>query len=182
MRTARCQQQGLAIGLPSQAATLEKLVRTLDSPPRDTGIATGWPAPERLCVKWQHAGLKQTPIAFTRFGTLQLDGLELGKTSVSFHGSRGAPYHASLSLPRDKAVDKSEFAVTVKRLLPAAQIKQVHAGCKDEGVLGGSAVYQVVSPGQRPAYVLMAAGTSRMGLDTSMDIAAQFSKDWNCPP
>jgi hypothetical protein len=44
-------------------------------------------------------------------------------------------------------VDKSGFAVTLKRLLPAAQIKQVCAACKDEGVLGGSAVYQVVSQG-----------------------------------
>jgi len=82
----------------------------------------------------------------------------------------------SLSLPQDKAVD----AVTLKRLLPAARTKQVRAGCKDEGMLGGTAVYQVTLADHQSAYVLMSAGTSKMGLDTSMDIAAKFSKDWNC--
>ena len=133
-----------------------------------------------LGIKWQQAGLKQTPVGYTKFGTVKLDGL--GETTVFFIGSRSELGRVSLSLPPDKAVDKSEFDVTVKRLLPAAQIKQVRASCKDEGVLGGTAVYQVVLPGHRPAYVLMGAGTSKMGVDTSMDIAAQFSKDWNCGP
>lgn len=180
MRAALVVTAGLALGLSSHAATVEQVVRALAPPLQATGAAPGWPALHRLGVKWQHAGLKQTPAGFIRVGTLQMDGL--GKTSVIFQGSRSEPQQVSLSLPQDKAVDKSEFAITVKRLLPAAQIKQVRAGCKDEGVLGGSAVYQVVVPGHRPAFVLMSAGTSKMGLDTSMDIAAQFSKDWHCAP
>lgn len=142
---------------------------------QETG-GPGWPALDRLGVKWKHAGLNQSPVGYTRFGTLRIDGL--GKTSVSFLGSRSEPRQVSLFLPGDKAVDKSEFGDLLKRLLPNPQAKQVRAGCKDEGSLGGSAVYQVVLPGHRPAYVLMSAGTSKMGLDTSMDIATQFSKDW----
>jgi hypothetical protein len=171
--------------LPMQKAaanltTLEQVVRTLAPSMQATGAAPGWPALDRLGIKWHKAGPQQGPAGYTRFGTVKLDGL--GPTTVFFIGSRTELSRVSLSLPQDKAVDKSEFDVTVKRLLPAAQIKQVRAGCKDEGVLGGSAVYQVVLPGQRPAYVLMSAGTSKMGLDTMMDIAAQFGKDWNCAP
>ena len=180
MKAVLLSMTGLALSLSSQAATVEQVVRALAPPSQASGAAPGWPALDRLGVKWQHAGLKQTPVGFTRYGTLQLDGL--GKTSVFVRGSRSEPHQVSLALPPDKAVDKSEFGVTVKRLLPSAQAKQVRAGCKNEGVLGGSAVYQVVLPGHRPAFVLMAAGTSKMGLDTSMDIAAQFGKDWNCAP
>ncbi len=101
---------------------------------------------------------------------------------MTFIGSRTEFSRVSLAPPQDKAVDKTEFGAALKRLLPAAQIKLVRAGCKDEGVMGGSAVYQVVLPGHRPAYVLMAASVSKMGLETSMDIAAQFGKDWHCAP
>jgi hypothetical protein len=51
--------------------------------------------------------------------------------------------------------------------------------CADDG---GSAVYEVVVPGQRPAHVLMASSPSRTGLDTNMDIAARFIEAWKCPP
>lgn len=180
MRTALLLMAGMAIGLPSPAATLEQVVRSLAPASQATGPAPGWAALDRLGVKWQHKGLKQSPVGYTRFGTLQLDGL--GKTSVSFLGSRGEPQQVSLFLPPDKAVDKSEFGATLKRLLPTAQSKQVRAGCKDEGMLGGTAVYQVTLAGHQPAYVLFSSGTSKMGLDTSVDIAVQPSTHWNCLP
>ena len=180
MRTAWLLTAGMVIGLPSVAATLEQVVRSLAPAAQATGPAPRWTALDGLGVKWQHAGLKQSPVGYTRFGTLQLEGL--GNTSVSFIGSRSEPQQALLFLPQDKAVDKSEFAVTLKRLLPAAQTKQVRAGCKDEGMLGGTAVYQVTLAGHQPAYVLFSAGTSKMGLDTSIDIATQPSKHWNCLP
>jgi hypothetical protein len=180
MRAALYLMAGLALSLPSQAATLEQIVQLVAPPAQATAAAQGWPNLDRLGMKWHKASPRQGPAGYVKFGTVKLDGL--GKTDVSFIGSRTELNNVSLYLPQGKAVDKSEFDVAVKRLLPAAQIKQVRPGCKDEGVLGGSAVYQVVLPGHRLVYVLMSAGTSKMGLDTTIDIAAQFSKDWNCPP
>lgn len=180
MRTVLSLMVGLAISVPSHAATLEQIIQVVVPPAQATVAAPGWPNMDGLGIKWQQAGLKQTPVGYTKFGTVKLDGL--GETTVFFMGSRTALSKVSLSLPPDKAVDKSEFDVALKRLLPAARIKQARAGCEDEGMMGGSAVYEAALPGRRPAYVLMAAGTSKMGLETSLDIAAQFDKDWNCGP
>lgn len=171
---------GVVLSVSSQAATLEQIVQIVAPPAQATAVAPGWPNLDRLGMKWHKRSPQQGPAGYVKFGTVKLDGL--GKTDVTFIGSRAELSRVSLSLPRDRAVDKTEFDAALKRLLPAAQIKQVRAGCKDEGVMSGSAVYQVVLPGHRPAYVLMAAGVSKPGLETSMDIAAQFSKDWNCPP
>lgn len=179
MRTALLLTAGMAIGLSSQAATVEQVVRAFAPAPNASGAAPDWPALDRLGVKWQHAGLKQTPVGFARFGTLQLDGL--GKTPVHFQGSRSEPKQVTLYLPPDKAIGESRFGVTLRRLLSAAQIKQVRAGCKDEGAMMETAVYQVTLTGQQPAFVMLETGSSNKGLvDTTMHIAAQLGKDWNC--
>jgi hypothetical protein len=168
---------GLAISLPSHAATLEQIVQTVAPLAQATATAPGWATVDRLGVKWHKRSPVQGPMGYTKFGTVKLDGL--GKTDVTFIGSRADLRTASLHLPEDKVADKTEFDATLKRLLPAARIKQVRAGCKNEGVMGGSAVYQVVLPGHRPAYVLMMAAVGKR-LETGLDIAAQFAKDWNC--
>lgn len=181
MRAVLFLMVGLAISLPSQAATLEQIVQVMALPAQATAAAPGWPNLERLGIKWQHAGLKQSPTGYTRFGDVKFDGL--GKTSVYFEGSRSEPKQVTLYLPQDKAIGESQFGVTLRRLLPTAQIKRVRAGCKDEGAMIETAVYQVALTGQRPAYVMLTTAFSNKGLvDTSMDIAAQLSKDWNCPP
>ena len=167
---------GFLLSLSSQAATLEQIVQLVTLPAQATAAAPGWPNLDRLGVTWHKASPQQGPAGYTKFGTVKLDGL--GRTDLYFIGSRTELSRVSLSLPPNRAVDKSEFDVALKRLLPAAQIKQVRAGCKDEGVMSGSAVYQVAMPGHRPAYVLMSAMVSKT-LETSVDIAAQFSKDWN---
>jgi hypothetical protein len=176
MRAALGLTVGLAISVPSHAATLEQIVQVVTLPAQATAAAPGWPNLDRLGVKWNKASPQQGPAGYTKFGTVKLDGL--GKTTVFFIGSRAELSKASLGPP--EGIDKTEFGATLKRLLPTAQIKLVRAGCKDEGVVGGSAVYQVDLPGKRPAYVLMMSGTSKAGLDTSVDIFAQLSKDLNC--
>jgi hypothetical protein len=133
---------------------------------------------ERLGIKWHKASPEDRPAGYVKFGTVKLDGL--GKSRVTFLGSRAEPHQVTLSLPLDKAIGESQFGVTLRQLLPSSQIKQVREGCKDEGIVGGSAVFQIELSGKRPAYVLMMSGTSKAGLDTSMYIAAQLSKDWNC--
>lgn len=178
MRAVLYVMVGLVISVPSQAATLEQVVQVMALPAQATAAAPSWPALNWLGLKWQHAGLNQSTFGYTKSGSVQLDSL--GKISVSFQGSRSEPHTASLYLPPAKAIDKTEFGAALKRLLPTAQIKQVREGCKDEGIVGGSAVFQIDLSGKRPAYVLMMSGTSKAGLDTSMDIAAQLSKDWNC--
>ena len=181
MRAVLFLMVGLAISVRSQAATLEQIVQVVALPAQATATASGWPNLDRLGIKWQHAGLKQVPAGYARFGDVKLDGL--GKTSVFFQGSRSEPHQVTLYLPRDKAIGESQFGVTLRRLLPTAQIKRVRAGCKDEGAMIETAVYQVALTGQRPAYVMLTTAFSNKGLvDTSMDIAAQLSKDWNCPP
>jgi len=179
MRTALLLTAGLAIGLSSQAATLDQVVRTLAPASQAAGAAPDWPALDRLGIKWQHLGPKQSPTGYTRFGDVKLDGL--GKTSVHFEGSRSEPKQVTLYLPWDKAIGESQFGVTLRRLLPAAQIKQVRASCKDEGAMVETAVYQMALTGQRPAYVMLVTSFSNKGLvDTTMHIAAKLSKDWNC--
>ena len=162
------------------SATLEMIVNTLAHPLQASGPAPGWPALDRLGVKWQYAGLKQTQAGYIRQGTLQLDGL--GKTSVTFQGSRSEPHRVSLSPPNKPQEESDGFGI-LKRLLPAAQVKQVRAACKHEGAVFSTAVYQVAVTGHRPAYVMLTVETNKQNFaSTSMDIAAQFSKDWNCPP
>ena len=171
---------GLVLSVSSQAATLEQVVRAIAPAAQATGAAPGWSALDRLGVKWQHAGLKQTPAGYSRVGEVNLDGL--GKTSVTFQGSRSEPHQASLSPPGKPQEESDGFGI-LKRLLPAAQIKQVRAACKHEGAVFSTAVYQVAVTGHRPAYVMLTVETNQQNFaSTSMDIAAQFSKDWNCPP
>lgn len=167
---------GLTISVPSQAATLEQIVQIVALPAQATAAAPGWPNLDRLGIKWHKASPQHGPAGYAKFGTVKLDGL--GKTDVTFSGSRAELSTASLS--PSEAIDKEKFGTTLKRLLPAAQIKQVRAGCKDDGVLGGTAVYQVALPCKRPAFVMFSNGVSKMGMYTGVDIAAQLTKDWNC--
>lgn len=88
MKAALLLTAGLAHGLSSQAATLEQVVRTVAPPSQAAGKASGWPALDRLGIQWHKAGPQQRPAGYTRFGTVQLDGL--GKTTVFFIGSRTA--------------------------------------------------------------------------------------------
>ena len=180
MRAVLYVMVGLVISVPSQAATLEQIVQVVALPAQATAAAQGWPALERLGIKWHKASPEDRPAGYVKFGTVKLDGL--GKSRVTFLGSRAEPHQVTLSLPLDKAIGESQFGVTLRQLLPSSQIKRVRAGCKGEGAMVETAVYQVALTGQLPAYVMLETSYSdgKGSVDTTMYIAAQISKDWNC--
>lgn len=127
-------------------------------------------------MKWEQAAPRQTPAGFARHGALNLDGL--GDVSVYFIGGRAGAQQASLSLP--EGVDKRDFTPTLHRLIPLAKIKQLRGGCKDDGEIGGSAVYQIDVSGSASVYAMIMSGTSRSGMDTELTIAKQLHKNWKC--
>ena len=105
MRAVLFLMVGLAIGLPSQAATLERIVQVVALPAQPTAAAPGWPNLDRLGVKWHKSSPQQGPAGFTRFGTVKLDGL--GKSTLFFIGIRAELRTATLSPP--EAIDKEEI-------------------------------------------------------------------------
>ena len=173
--------------LPSRAATLEQVARLLAQPAQPAkpskqaqkpGTTEGWTRLDALPgMAWQHAGVKRTPMGHTRHGTLQVHGL--GKVTAFFNGSLKEPQSASLLLAQ--GIDKAQFNATVRRLMPAVQVKPVRAGCKDDSDIGGSAVFQLHLAGARPAYLMLMSGTSKAGLETELAIAAQLPAAWSCP-
>lgn len=137
----------------------------------------GWARVSQLPgMKWKQAAPRQTPTGFARHGDLNLEGL--GDVSVYFIGGRAGAQQASLSLP--EGVDKREFTPTLHRLIPLAKIKQLRVGCKEDGDVRGSAVFQLDMPGSATVYAMMMSGTSRSGMDTELVIANQMNKDWEC--
>ncbi|MGH6623275.1 MAG: hypothetical protein ACREBN_04850 [Burkholderiaceae bacterium] len=167
----------LFLPLTSYAATLQQVVQVLAAPAQKTDSPGDWARVNQLPgMKWKLPAPKQTPVGFTRYGSLKLDGL--GQVTVYFIGDRAGAQQASISLP--EGVDKREFTATLQRLIPSAKIKQLRGGCKDEGALGGSAVYQVDVPGAASVYATMMTGVSKAGMETELIIARQLDKNWKC--
>lgn len=160
------------------ATSLHELGQVLAAPtPHEARSIGGWARVSQLPgMNWEQAAPSQTPAGRARHGILNLEGL--GDVSVYFIGDRAGAHQASLSLP--EGVDKREFTLTLHRLIPLAKIKQLRGGCKDDGKIGGSAVYQIDVSGNASVYAMIMSGSSRSGMDTELIIAKQMVKGWKC--
>ena len=158
--------------------TLEQVLQVLGAQAQPAGSPGDWARVNQLPgMKWQGPAPKQTPAGYTRYGSLKLEGV--GQVTVYFTGDRTAAQQASISLPQ--GVDKREFTKTLQRLIPSAKVKQLRGGCKDDGEIGGSAVYQIDVSDNASMFAMMMSGTSRTGIDTELAVAKRPNKNWQCP-
>lgn len=177
---------GLAIATDANATTLEPLVSAFALPTGATYTANDWSAINSIgAVKWSHKGLRETPSSsFVRLGNVKLD--RLGNTSISFSGERTMVTRLDVGISEGdgQVFEKNEFAAVLKSQFgPSTAITPIRGGCKDEGGLSGSAVYEVRIQGRKSVFVLISTdsgGNAPNSANSSFQFSLEQEPRWKC--
>ena len=170
----------------ASATTLEAVVSAFVLPANATYSANDWSATNAIPgVKWQHQGLKETPVSpFTRSGSVSLDNLPAA--TVFFSGARTMVMQLDMFVGGNgaPAVDKRLFAQMLRsQFRSGTRFQELQGGCKDEGAMWGSAVYGIAIPGKKPVYLRIDtdAGTGAPGSQvTSLQFQHEPLEAWRC--
>lgn len=177
---------GICLPLFAVAATLETVVAPFALPVNATYSANDWNSTDGIAgIQWQHKGLKETRLSpFTRLGYLKLD--KLAKASVFYSGARTmiTQLDVSVSGDDDKMVEKENFLKALRAQFGSTtKIKQLRGGCKDDGAMSGSAVYEVTLPAKKPVFLMMSVdsgGNSPDSRTTSFQFSHESETSWAC--
>ncbi len=130
---------GLSFGM-----TMDAVATALAVPAGAGFSANDWNATQVTGVKWQHKGLRETPVSpFTRLGSAELEGL--GQVTVFFSGVRTMVSQLTVIVGGNQieAVDTSMFDKVMKAHFgKSASIKKLRGLCKSEIGVRGSSVYE----------------------------------------
>lgn len=170
------------------AATLETLVNALALPADATYSANDWSSTNAIPgARWSHKGLRETRVSpFTRNGQIKLE--RLGNATIQFSGVRTMIFQLDVIIGEadGKIFEKEEFAGILKsQFSKNALIKMLRAGCKDEGGISGSAVYEVTLPQKKPVYVFVSTdsgGNSPDSRSSSFQFTLEPEDRWKCGP
>lgn len=178
----------VALALPALAlaATLENVAGAFALPANASHSANDWDSTNAIAgVRWQHKGLRETPVSpFTRMGNIKLDGLSVA--TVFFTGVRTMVTQLTVVVGRNGAsvIEKEDFGKALRaQFASRTEIKRLRGGCKDDGVVSGSSVYQVTMPARKPLYVLMdtdAGGNTPDSRTTTMQFSLEPEDRWKC--
>lgn len=168
------------------AATLETVVNALALPASATYSANDWPSTNAIAgIRWSHKGLRETPDAsFGRSGKLKLQGL--GNSRVSFSGARTMIFQLDVDVHEGEGnvFEKEAFTSVLKsQFSNLTAIKPIRGGCKNDGEMSGSAVYQVTPPKNKPVYVMVstdAGGNSPDSRTSSFQFSLENEDRWRC--
>lgn len=170
------------------AATLETVVNALALPASATHSANDWATTNAIPgVRWSHKGLRETPVSpFTRLGQIKLE--RLGNARVFFSGARTMVFQLDVNIGEEDGVifEKEQFANIVKSQFNTnTLIKKVRGGCKDEGAVSGSSVYEVTLPQKKPVYVLVSidsGGSTPNSRSSNFQFTLEPEDRWKCEP
>lgn len=170
------------------AATLETVVNALALPASATYSANDWPSTNAIAgIKWSHKGLRETPVApFTRLGQIKIE--HLGNTGIFFSGVRTMVLQLDVIIGEadGNVFEKEQFTSVLKsQFNKKTVIKNLRAGCGDEGAISGSAVYEIVLPQRKPVYVLISTdsgGNDPGSRSASFQFMLEPESRWNCNP
>jgi len=170
------------------AATLETAVNALALPASAPYTANNWSSIDAIAgVRWYKKGLQETPNgSFSRFGQIRLE--RLGKADIFFSGARTmvSQLDIGISEASGKIFEKEQFTSILKsQFNKNAVIKTLREGCKDEGILSGSAVYEITLPQKKPVYVLVSTdsgGNSPNSRSSSFQFTLRYESRWQCRP
>lgn len=188
MRTAvATPSTNAASTVPAKATpTLESMVNAFALPVGASYSANAWDVTDSIPgIQWEHKGLRETPSApFSRRGHVKLD--KLAVVTVFFAGVRTMVSEMNISITNnDEAViDKSDFLKVLNAKLGASgQIRQLRGGCKSDGQVSGSAVYEITMRGKKPVYLLMATdsgGSAPNSRSTTLQFELEPQRRWAC--
>ena len=170
------------------AATLETLVNALVLPAGATYSANDWPSTNAIPgIRWSHKGLRETPASpFTRLGQIKLE--RLGNADVFFSGVRTMIFQLDVTIGEADGMifEKKEFTHILKsQFNKNALVKILRAGCKDEGVISGSAVYEITLTQKKSVYVLVSTdsgGSTPNSRSSSFQFTLEPEDRWKCSP
>ena len=171
---------GLSFGM-----TMDAVATALAVPAGASFSANDWNATQVTGVKWQHKGLRETPVSpFTRMGNADMDGL--GQATVFFSGVRTMVSQLTVTVGGNKtgAVNPSSFdQVMSVHFAKPATIKKLRGLCKSEIGVSGSSVYEVTLAKKKPLFVLVdtdAGGSSPGSQSTSFTFLDEPGDRWGC--
>lgn len=168
------------------AATLETLVSALALPASANYSANDWSSINAISgVRWSHKGLRQTPVSsFTRLGQIKLE--RLGNVGVFFSGERTMVFQLDITVGEvdGNVFEKEQFTSVLRsQFNKGSAIKNLHGGCRDEGEVSGSAVYEVTLPTKKPVYVLVttdSGGNSPNSRTSGFQFMLELEDRWKC--
>jgi hypothetical protein len=170
----------------SFAATLENVVSAFALPANAGYSFNDWDATNAIAgVRWQHKGLKETPVSpFSRMGNVKLDGLSVA--TVFFTGARTMVMQLTVIVGGndDHVIEKEDFNKALRAQFgSSSKIKQLRGGCKNDGAISGSAVYEITLPAKKPVYLLLdtdAGGNSPNSRSTTFQFLMEPEDRWKC--
>jgi opacity protein-like surface antigen len=175
----------LLLPVLASAATLETVVESFALPAKASYSANDWAGTNAISgVQWQHKGLKETPVSpFTRLGTIKLDGLPLA--TLFFSGARTMVTQLNVMVGGNGApvIEKQDFNAAMRTQFRTARIRQLRGGCKNEGGVAGSAVYEVTLSARKPVYLMLATdagGSTPDSRTTSFEFQLEPQERWAC--
>ena len=165
--------------------TMDAVATALAVPTGAGFSANDWNATQVTGVKWQHKGLRETPVSpFTRLGNAELEGL--GQVTVFFSGARTMVSQLTVIAGgnQTEAVNTSMFDKVMKAHFgKSATIKKLRGLCKSEIGVSGSSVYEVTLAKKKPLFVLVdtdAGGSSPSSQTTSFRFLDEPGVRWGC--
>ena len=112
----------------------------------------------------------------------------LGNARVFFSGARTMVFQLDVNIGEEDGVifEKEQFANIVKSQFNTnTLIKKVRGGCKDEGAVSGSSVYEVTLPQKKPVYVLVSidsGGDTPNSRSSNFQFTLEPEDRWKCEP
>ena len=174
------------ISFAAQATRMESVVNALAIPANASYSANDWGATNSIPgVKWMHKGLKETPVSpFTKLGSIKLENLPVA--TVFFTGARTMIFDVSVVIGGDdrSVIEKEDFTKTVKSQFNATtKIRLLRGGCKSEGGLAGTSVYEIIVQDKKPVYLQVetdAGGNTPNSRTTGFQFMLEPDQNWAC--
>ncbi|MES2010562.1 MAG: hypothetical protein V4468_16940 [Pseudomonadota bacterium] len=168
------------------APTLASIVNAFAIPAGANYSANTWDITDSIPgVQWEHKGLRETPrVPFSRLGHVKLD--KLAVVTVFFGGVRAMVSEMNVSITNNDAavIEKSDFLKLLHAQFGASShIRQLRGGCKNEGQISGSAVYEITLRGKKPVYLLMetdSSGSAPNSRSTTLQFELEPQRRWVC--